>query len=65
MITLNAEQAATKAYDSTATVKGENGVSYLISCWHDELAETILARAARFYEQPMAKVVNINQLWTR
>jgi hypothetical protein len=63
MITLPAEQAATQVSDSTALVKGANGISYLISCWHDESAETILARAARFYGQEMAEVVHINQIW--
>ena len=65
MIRLTEAEAATKAYDSTATVKSESGVSHLISCWHDESADVILARAAKFYEQPMAEVVNINQIWTR
>ena len=65
LIALSNEQAAQKAYDSTAKVKDENGVFYLISCWHDEPHEKILESAARFYGQKMIEVVSINQIWTK
>jgi hypothetical protein len=63
MDTLTAEQAAKMAYNSTATVTDANGICYLITCWNDEAAETILARASRFYGQEMVEITDINQHW--
>ena len=37
------------AYDATALIATDAGVHYIISCWHDESAESIIERASNFY----------------
>lgn len=50
------------AYDSTAVVIDTNGIKYLISCFEKDSDESILAKATKFYDKPMSKVLYINRL---